>query len=44
MSILRTVPRHTLRGGFSLSKIDHWFLVQINEIVDFEEGLWGARN
>ena len=27
-----------------LTKIDRWFLVQIKEIVDFEEELAGARN
>ena len=37
--------RHVLRAGFSikeifnLTKIDRWFLVQIKEIVDFEEEL-----
>ena len=37
--------RHALRAGFSieeifeLTKIDRWFLVQIQEIVDFEEEL-----
>ncbi len=37
-----------LRAGFSvdeifnLTKIDRWFLVQIKEIVDFEEELAGA--
>ena len=40
--------RHALRAGFSieeifnLTKIDRWFLVQIKEIVDFEEELAGA--
>jgi hypothetical protein len=29
---------------FNLTKIDHWFLVQIKEIVDFEEELAGAKN
>ena len=29
---------------FSLMKIDRWFLVQIKEIVDFEEELAGAKN
>jgi hypothetical protein len=29
---------------FNLTKIDRWFLVQIQEIVDFEEELAGARN
>jgi Carbamoylphosphate synthase large subunit (split gene in MJ) len=39
--------RHTLRAGFTieeifqLTKIDRWFLVQIKEIVDFEEELAG---
>ena len=42
--------RHALRAGFSideiynLTKIDPWFLVQIKEIVDFEEELAGAKN
>jgi hypothetical protein len=27
---------------FQLSKIDHWFLAQIKEIVDFEEVLASA--
>jgi carbamoyl-phosphate synthase large subunit len=42
--------RHALRAGFtieevfSLTKIDRWFLVQIKEIVDFEEELAGGRN
>jgi carbamoyl-phosphate synthase large subunit len=42
--------RHALRAGFtieeifSLAKIDRWFLVQIKEIVDFEEELAGAKN
>ena len=37
--------RHALRAGFTiedifnLTKIDRWFLVQIKEIVDFEEEL-----
>ena len=41
---------HTLRAGctlkdiFNLTKIDRWFLVQIKEIVDFEEELAGAKN
>jgi carbamoyl-phosphate synthase large subunit len=41
--------RHALRAGFGvdeifqLSKIDRWFLVQIKEIVDFEEELAGSR-
>ena len=42
--------RHGLRAGFtieeifSLTKIDRWLLVQITEIVDFEEELATARN
>src|SRR5205809_7367226 len=41
--------RHALRAGFSveeifnLTKIDRWFLVQIKEIVDFEEELATAN-
>jgi len=41
---------NALSAGFTLSeihtltKIDRWFLVQIKEIVDFEEELAGARN
>ena len=41
--------RHALRAGFTieaifnLTKIDRWFLVQIQEIVDFEEELAGAN-
>ena len=41
---------HALRAGFTieeiinLMKIDRWFLVQIKEIVDFEEELAGAKN
>ena len=29
---------------FNLTKIDRWFLVQIKEIVDFEEELARAKN
>jgi carbamoyl-phosphate synthase large subunit len=42
--------RHALRAGFSieeifqLTKIDRWFLVQIKEIVDFEEKLASSGN
>ena len=42
--------RHALRAGFTieeifnLTKIDRWFLVQIKEIVDFEEELATASN
>lgn len=41
---------HALRAGFTieevfnLTKIDRWFLVQIKEIVDFEEELATAKN
>lgn len=42
--------RHALRAGFTieeifgLTKIDRWFLVQIKEIVDFEEELAGGMS
>ena len=42
--------RHALRAGFTLeeifhlTKIDRWSLVQIKEIVDFEEELATATN
>src|SRR6266850_1980638 len=42
--------RHAMRAGFTieeifnLTKIDRWFLVQIKEIVDFEEELATATN
>ena len=42
--------RHALRAGFTieeifqLTKIDRWFLVQIKEIVNFEEELATAKN
>ena len=42
--------RHALRAGFTieeifnLTKIDRWFLVQIKEIVDFEEELATVTN
>ena len=41
--------RHALRAGntieeiINLTKIDRWFVVQIKEIVDFEEELATAR-
>ncbi len=41
--------RHALRAGFTLDEIfelthiDRWFLMQLKEIVDFEEVLAGAR-
>jgi carbamoyl-phosphate synthase large subunit len=41
--------RHALRAGFSieeiyqLTRIDRWFLAQINEIVDFEEQLAATK-
>ena len=42
--------RHALRAGFTieeifnLTKIDRWFLVKINAIVDFEEELASVNN
>lgn len=42
--------RHALRAGFTieeifdLTKIDRWFLVQIQEIVNFEEELARSKN
>jgi carbamoyl-phosphate synthase large subunit len=42
--------RHALRAGFSvdeifqLTKIDRWFLIQIKQIVDFEEELANTKN
>ena len=42
--------RYALRAGFTieeifnLTKIDRWFLVQIKEIVDFEEELARVRS
>ena len=42
--------RHALRAGFTideifnLTKIDRWLLVEIKELVDFEEELAGANN
>src|SRR5947208_4362672 len=42
--------RHALRAGFTveeifnLTRIDRWFLVQIKEIVDFEEELAATKN
>ena len=35
------VPIESVRKA---TKIDRWFLVQIKEIVDFEEELAGAKN
>jgi hypothetical protein len=34
----------SIKEIFNLTKIDRWFLVQIKEIVDFEEELAGAKN
>lgn len=34
----------TIEGIFNFTKIDRWFLVQIKEIVDFEEVVAGAKN
>ena len=36
--------RFTIEEIFGLTKIDWWFLVQIKEIVDFEEELATAKN
>jgi carbamoyl-phosphate synthase large subunit len=42
--------RHALRAGFTveeifnLTRIDHWFLAQIREIVDFEEQLASVKS
>jgi hypothetical protein len=47
---VKSIDDHALRAGFtikeifSLTKIDRWFLVQIKEIVDFEEELAGTKN
>jgi carbamoyl-phosphate synthase large subunit len=47
---LRRTGAPARRGGFTieeifgLNKIDRWFLVQIKEIVDFEEELATAKN
>ena len=34
----------TIEEIFNLTKNDGWFLVQIKEIVDFEEELAGAKH
>ena len=34
----------TIEEIFNLTKIDRWFLVQIKEIVDFEEELAAVKN
>ena len=34
----------TIEEIFNLTKIDRWFLLQIKEIVDFEEELAQAKN
>ena len=47
---MKTAFRHALRAGFTieeifnLTKIDRWRLVQIKEIVDFEEELATTKN
>ena len=47
---LKNADRRATRAGFTieeiynLTKVDRWFLVQIKEIVDFEEELAGAKN
>jgi carbamoyl-phosphate synthase large subunit len=38
------VAGFTIEEIFNLTKIDPWFLVQIKEIVDFEEELAGTKN
>ena len=43
-SIAEMHPAFTIEEIYNLTKIDRWFLVQIKEIVDFEEELAGARN
>jgi hypothetical protein len=46
----RSTDRYAQRTGFTieeifnLTKIDRWFLVQIKEIVDFEEELATTKN
>jgi carbamoyl-phosphate synthase large subunit len=46
----KNADHQALRAGFTvdeifgLTKIDRWFLVQIKEIVDFEEELAGTKN
>jgi len=46
----KSIDHPTLRNGFiieeifDLTKIDRWFLVQIKEIVYFEEELARAKN
>ena len=34
----------TIAKDFNLTKIDRWFLVQIKEIVDFEDGQVAMKN
>ena len=36
--------RFTVDEIYDLTKIDRWFLVQIKEIVDFEEELATSKN
>jgi carbamoyl-phosphate synthase large subunit len=36
--------RKSVKEIFNLTKIDRWFLVQIKEIVDYEEELATAKN
>ena len=39
------LPRRLHRRDiFQITKLDRWFLTQMQEIVDFEEELAGARN
>jgi len=47
---VKSIADPALRAGltseeiFALTKIDRWFLVQIKEIVDFEEELVMVKN
>jgi hypothetical protein len=38
------LTRYSIKEIFKLTEIDRRFLVQIKEIVDFEEELAGAKN
>ena len=41
---VKTSDRFSIEEIFALTKIDRWFLVQIKEIVDFEEELAGVKD
>jgi len=43
-SIADMHPGFAIEEIFNLTKIDRWFLVQLKEIVDFEEELAAAMN